>query len=307
MRYCRYGLTFKSLQRLVINIENLQQHMAKPDENSTNQLLSPKRTGARKTSEIPIHVLEQLNNGKIETANLVEWLAVDQRILLNQLLIQYHRTIYLAPILQGIDQLKKQTVNTINEAIGTGILEQTIQHNDSAFYQIMAVHQADLVRCWAAYSVGKNTSLSIADTLKQIQQFAADAHFGVREISWLAVREKISSNLEESIAILSTWAVSNNEHIRRFASESTRPRGVWCTHIEVLKRTPMLALPILNALKSDPSRYVQNSVANWLNDASKTCPIFVQDLYDRWSRESNTKATTYILKRAIRSLHVDNR
>jgi len=35
------------------------------------------RKGARKAEDIPVKVLELLNNGKIETVNLTEWLAVD--------------------------------------------------------------------------------------------------------------------------------------------------------------------------------------------------------------------------------------
>ena len=76
-----------------------------------------KRKGSRSTKDIPKEILEQLNNGQIETANLVEWLAVNQRVLLENLLKQTNRTKYLKPILLNIEALKKQTVNTINETI----------------------------------------------------------------------------------------------------------------------------------------------------------------------------------------------
>lgn len=262
-----------------------------------------KRKGARSTKDIPAEILAQLNGGKIETANLVEWLAVDQRLLLKNLLTENQRTDYLNPILNKIDQLKKQTVNTINEAIGIGIFEQTIQHNDSDFLKILSNHKADLVRCWATYTIGKNEKPNIAETLKQIQFFSADKHFGVREICWLAVRAKISQNLTQSIKILSEWTSNQDENIRRFSTEATRPRGVWCEHIEELKQNPELGLPILEALKSDKSKYVQDSVGNWLNDASKNRPDFVKSLCNRWEKESKTKETKYIIKRALRTLN----
>jgi 3-methyladenine DNA glycosylase AlkC len=261
-----------------------------------------KRKGSKSTKDIPIEILEQLNKGQIETANLVEWLAVDQRLLLENLLTQTNRKKYLNPILTGIDNLKKQTVNTINEAIGTGIFEQATKNNDTEILNIISTHKSDLVRCWATYTIGKNPQLNIIDMLEKIQPFSADKHFGVREICWLAVRPTISKNLIESVEILSKWTSNEDENIRRFASEATRPRGVWCEHIEELKQNPALGLTILEPMKSDRAKYVQDSVGNWLNDASKTQPKFVIDICKKWDKESKSKETAYIIKKALRTI-----
>lgn len=262
-----------------------------------------KRKGARSTKDISSDILLQLNLGKIETANLVEWLAVDQKMLLESLLLENGRQSYLKPVLNQIGVLKKQTVNTINQAIGVTLFKLAQEHDDSSLLALMTTHPADLVRCWATYTIGNNKGLSLEETLKCIQPFAADTHFGVREICWMAVRPKLIENLEETIKILSTWTVNKDENIRRFATESIRPRGVWCEHIEALKQNPELALPILEALKSDETKYVQDSVGNWLNDASKTQPDFVKELCQRWELESDTKQTKYIIKKALRTLN----
>ncbi len=257
-----------------------------------------KRKGSRSTKDIPKEILEQLNAGQIETANLVEWLAVDQRLLLENLLTQLNKTGYLKPILADVGNLKKQTVNTINEAIGAGLLAS----GDTELLSRISTHSSDAVRCWATYTIGRNPQFSIAEMLEKIKPFAADSHFGVREIAWLSVRPSIAANLDESLKILAKWTASLDANVRRFASEATRPRGVWCEHVEALKQQPELGLAILEPLKSDGAKYVQDSVGNWLNDASKTQPNFVIELCKRWETESKTKETAYIVKKALRTI-----
>lgn len=261
-----------------------------------------KRKGSRTTKDIPTDILEKLNKGEIETANLVQWLAIDQKKLLKNIFQQTNRSKYFEPIITNIDALKKQTVNTVNESIGVSLFRLAKMENDNELFTILSTHKSDLVRCWATYIIGKNEELSITEVLNQIQPFSADKHFGVREICWLAVRPSISKNLTESLVILSHWTKHSDEKIRRFASEATRPRGVWCEHLEVLKRNPELGLVILEKLKSDSTKYVQDSVGNWLNDASKTNPEFVIEICKKWKENSPTKETTYIIKKALRTI-----
>jgi 3-methyladenine DNA glycosylase AlkC len=260
------------------------------------------RKGARSIKDIPATILQQLNNGEIPTANLVEWLAINQTLLLQNILKQTKRTEYEKPIADAIANLKKQTVVTLCEVIGNTLQAQIIANNDDAFFAILSNHNADMARCWACYCIGGDSKLNIKKMLESIQPFASDAHFGVREMAWLAVRPSIAKNLEASITIFTKWAMHKNENVRRFASESTRPRGVWCAHITSLKNNPSIALPILEILKNDPAKYVQDSVGNWLNDASKTAPEFVRDICADWQKESGTKNTDYIVKKAMRSL-----
>ena len=261
-----------------------------------------KRKGARTIKEIPKDILEQLNRGDLETANLVEWLAIDRKILVENLLIQNDRINYLKPVLKHIEKLEKHTVNTVASAIGTGLYEQITIHNDNDLFLKISTHKSDFIRAWAADIVGNNKEQSIEKLLQKIKPYAADRHFNVRECAWTAVRQSIIQHLHESIAILSTWSNDKDENIRRFASEATRPRGVWCEQITELKQNPELGLPVLEPLKSDVSKYVQNSVGNWLNDASKSKPDFVIELCRLWEKESDTNETKYIIKRALRTI-----
>ena len=264
--------------------------------------MAEKRKGARSFKDIPEDILKQLNAGEIASANLVEWLAINPLILLDNVLKQTRRKHYFKSVSAEVKKLKKRTVNTINETIGTTILKLTQQHKDDELINLISRHPSDAVRCWAAYTFGKNDRLTISEKLERIEPFAADDHFGVREIAWMAVRPTIAEELNESITILSLWSTSADPYIRRFASEATRPRGVWCNHIEALKSNPEIGLPIIEPLKSDPEKYVQDSVANWLNDAAKSKPDFVIQICMHWEKISKTKETAYIIKRACRSM-----
>lgn len=165
----------------------------------------------------------------------------------------------------------------------------------------LATHPSDVARCWAAQWIAF-TALPLAEKLQAVWRFAGDPHFGVREIAWMAVRAEIAGDVDAAVRLLQPWAVHPDANIRRFASEATRPRGVWCAQIETLKREPWRGLPLLEPLRADPSRYVQNSVANWLNDAAKTQPQWVGQVCGRWSRESPGAATAYIVRRGQRSV-----
>jgi len=263
-----------------------------------------KRKGARTPKDVPPAVLERLNRGEIEAVNLMESLAMDQRALLGNLLRQTGRTDYLRPVLASVDGLKKQGFNIVAETIGTALFAQAAQQDDREFLAVISGHRSDLVRCWAAYGIGKNPGPEIEEALERIRPFVADGHYGVREIAWMAVRPKLARHLERGIAFLSGWAADEDANIRRFASEATRPRGVWCAHIDALKDDPAPGLPILEPLKSDASKYVRDSVGNWLNDAGKTRPDFVKTLCERWETESGTKETKYIIRKAMRTMKI---
>ena len=262
------------------------------------------RKGAQKAIDIPLEVLSLLNAGRIETVNLTEWLAVDHSQLVKSVFpaLGIDKNIIEELVCQINQQKKPSTMNTI-KLIGALLYEKYANTDlyEPLFKQI-STHLSDSVRCYACYLVALHTKIPLEDKLHKLKPLVADSHFGVREIIWMALRPEMSEHLDFSIAFLSHWAESEDENIRRFSTEALRPRGVWCAHIEALKEKPEQYLPILDKLKSDKAKYVQDSVGNWLNDASKTRPDFVTALCERWERESPTKETKYIVKKALRTI-----
>ncbi len=261
------------------------------------------RKGARRISEIPPAVLRQLEAGQLETVNLVECLAVDQRKLARVVLTQLGQTRLLEKVLAAIEQAARPTamqhITVIGRELGKHLEPSNLPR--SAFGKL-AAHPSDIVRCWAAVAAVAGDGDQFGNRLIAIRSFAADRHFGVREVAWMALRPHVAAQLAAAIEHLSAWSHDVDANLRRFASESTRPRGVWCLHLEALKDQPQLGLPILEPLKSDSSKYVRDSVGNWLNDAAKGRPQFVRTLCKQWQKASRSAETGYIVKRALRSL-----
>ncbi|WP_211224416.1 DNA alkylation repair protein [Paenibacillus assamensis] len=264
------------------------------------------RKGAVRAADIPEDVKLWLNEGVLTSVNLMEWLAVDHSVLVQHVLPRLELGHLVEPILQQINQLKEQKVMKLIPLIGKMLYEalrevKDVQQRAMLMESIME-YGSDSVRCWGCYMVSSDIDLTLQQKLEKMKRFAADQHFGVREIAWMAVRDDIARNLTSAIEMLSAWTTEEDANIRRFAVEATRPCGVWTSHIQKLKFQPELALPLLEQVKSDPSKYVQDSVGNWLNDASKSRPEWVHEVCEQWIQASDSKETAKIVKRATRTL-----
>lgn len=276
---------------------------ANSDINIAEDILS--RKGARKAIEIPDHIRHLLQTGIIESVNLTEWLAVNHFLLFEQITCELGIPIYIQDVTAKLEQKDAQRIMKVIPAIARQWLEymerESAQGKKSIF-TFLAKHPSDSVRCWAAYIIGLSPGLHMTEKLEQIRPFAADPHFGVREIAWMAVRDSIIADLSVALQWLEPWSTDPDPLIRRFAIESTRPRGVWAKHIQPLKENPAIALPLISAVKSDAHPYVQDSVSNWLNDASKTNPEWVRQICTAWIEQSSTKHTRRIVTRGQRSI-----
>lgn len=118
--------------------------------------------------------------------------------------------------------------------------------------------------------------------------------------SEFAVRAFIIKDEERMMAQMRKWSKHKNEHIRRLASEGCRPQLPWGQAISKFKKDPTPVLPILEQLKTDTSTYVQKSVANNLNDISKTHPDLVISIAKDWYGKN--KSTNWIVKHGCRTL-----
>ncbi len=256
------------------------------------------RKGARSLKDLNPEVIDYLSKGLIETKNLMEWLATDQLYLLKLVLADIGKEDWFSMFEVAINNQKKPTANSNTKIIGETFGQMT---QDSKVYDVLKTHTSDIVRCWSCWAESLHYD-DLNELLNAMQFYAADKHFGVREIVILATKPRMIEDLELALEILTPWTQSEDENVRRYAAESMRPVGVWVKKIAKFQEEPHLALPILEPLKSDTSKYVRDAVANWINDASKSQPDWARELCSRWEKESQTKETAYIVKRGMRTL-----
>jgi 3-methyladenine DNA glycosylase AlkC len=100
---------------------------------------------------------------------------------------------------------------------------------------------------------------------------------------------------------LAQWAQDPNPHVRRLASEGSRPRLPWGLQLKALIADPGPTLPLLRKLQDDTSPYVRRSVANHLNDIAKDHPTVVAEWLEAHLPQASTERSA-LLRHASRSL-----
>jgi 3-methyladenine DNA glycosylase AlkC len=129
------------------------------------------------------------------------------------------------------------------------------------------------------------------DALKHFTQFGS---------SEFAIREFLKRDFDKTIQVLEKWAMDKNHHVRRLASEGSRPRLPWSFKLDEVIKNPKVTQRILEILKEDKELYVKKSVANHLNDISKDNPDFMLALIANW--DLSNPDTKWIAKHANRTL-----
>ncbi|HAT42147.1 MAG TPA: hypothetical protein DCS87_10565 [Rheinheimera sp.] len=115
-----------------------------------------------------------------------------------------------------------------------------------------------------------------------------------------AIRPFLQAEPQATLQQLLLWSQHPDEHLRRLASEGSRPRLPWGQALPLFKREPWHTWPILQNLLQDPSLYVRRSVANHCNDISKDHPDWLLDRLE--SLYGTHPHTDWIIKHALRDL-----
>jgi 3-methyladenine DNA glycosylase AlkC len=161
---------------------------------------------------------------------------------------------------------------------------------------------------------GKLSGFSLWPFSEYIGQFglehfdeSMDAMYVLTEkfTSEFAVRPFFLKDTAKTLRYFTKWATDPNHHVRRWVSEGSRPLLPWGARLPEFVKDPRPTLKLLERLKYDEELYVRKSVANHLNDISKSHPKLVLETLRTWQKSAPTKheaKIAWIKRHALRTL-----
>ncbi|VXB88156.1 3-methyladenine DNA glycosylase AlkC [Citricoccus sp. K5] len=147
----------------------------------------------------------------------------------------------------------------------------------------------------AARAVQEDTDAAFTDAMALLAELTG------RLTSEFALRTLLRHDLPRGLEVITGWTDSADEHIRRLASEGTRPYLPWAVRVPGITAHPGVTVHLLEALYRDPSEYVRRSVANHLNDLSRDDPSLVVETAQRWL-DAPGPATPALVRHGLRTL-----
>lgn len=122
-----------------------------------------------------------------------------------------------------------------------------------------------------------------------------------RSSSEFAIRHFFIADQNRTMDKTMEWAKDENFHVRRLASEGSRPRLPWGLQLKEFVIDPSPLLPMFEILKDDSEEYVRRSLANNINDIAKDHPTVVSTIAANWMKDAS-KDRARLVKHACRTL-----
>lgn len=135
------------------------------------------------------------------------------------------------------------------------------------------------------------------DSINAIQEITK------RNTGEYAIRPFLRKYPQKTIKIMQKWSKSKSFHLRRLASEGTRPKLPWSTKLDTFLEKPEPVFKILKNLMSDEIKFVQKSVANNIRDYLKVNKTAAIEFINNYKNSKN-KNTQWILKHATRKINI---
>lgn len=190
-------------------------------------------------------------------------------------------------------------------------LKQRMRHISKALKLHISLNYQDSIKVLKEVFSSMNHSFYLENMIFQdyvevfgLEYFSVSVnaleYFTLNSSSEFAIRRFIIKYPKKTMKQMLLWAVADNHHVRRLASEGSRSRLPWAIALNSFKKDPSEVLVILELLKDDSSEYVRRSVANNLNDISKDNPELLKELTKKWINHNKNRDA--LLKHACRTL-----
>lgn len=237
-------------------------------------------------------------NSADEEVSFKDWFdAARYRHIANQLAAaepRFDRKLFLEITLDGLADRELMARLGQTSRAAEAALPGSFTDKITVLRKIAAPEANNFIGIWYADFVGQFGLAQPRQSLTALRYFT---RFGSAEF---AIRAFLLRDPQTTLKEMVKWSKDANEHVRRLASEGSRPRLPWGKRLGFLVDDPRPARPILDNLCADKSLYVRKSVANHLNDISKDHPDFVLEVINSWDRQN--PHTAWISKHALRTL-----
>ncbi|WP_296183553.1 DNA alkylation repair protein [Pseudomonas sp. UBA1879] len=206
----------------------------------------------------------------------------------------FDRKAFLALASKDLDGLSvMQRLNRVSQSLHAGLPEDYAAALDILYGLAPRLNSAFVSMILPEYVA----LYGQADFERSMDALKCFTTFGSSEF---AVRHFLRRDFPRTLEVMHDWSLDENPHVRRLASEGSRPRLPWSFRLENLMKDPTPVLDILDNLKADDSLYVRKSVANHFNDITKDNPEWALDQLEGWSLDNPNSA--WIARHALRSL-----
>jgi len=175
------------------------------------------------------------------------------------------------------------SISILVQALGEPITTEELE-GYNGFYVMPFTH-------YVAQRGQEHFELSMNALLEMTMRFTSE---------W-AIRPFLVYHETKTLAFLHSIVSHPNPHARRLVSEGSRPRLPWGLRLHQYIQNPTAVFTLLEYLKNEPTRLVQRSIANSLNDISKDHPDQVIKFLTRW-KDENVRDVAWIISHATRSL-----
>ncbi len=153
---------------------------------------------------------------------------------------------------------------------------------------------------WWLWPIGRFVERHGLKDKSATYQFIYD--FTKRQTGEYAIRYLLVDNPLETMTVLLVWSKDASVHVRRLASEGMRIALPWSFKTTAALEHFDIYEAILSNLKDDPSKFIQKSVGNNLNDLFKFDPKLAYHIINKWEKETLSDAAKWIIKHGLRSI-----